>query len=209
MSVAAELSARQLDAVEIRLDAFSAAPSHASLSAIKLPKILTPRHPAEGGARKWNAEARERATVPLLSLAAALDLEAARIAETPNLLSEALDRKIPLIFSFHDFEKTPALSALRRSRDRAFASGATIFKVACRVEGASDLRSLLAFLEESIAVSQPVAVMGMGPLGIVSRLLFSACGSTLLYGWLHRPQVSGQLPALELRATLKKLLPGK
>lgn len=207
MKVAATLSRRHLDAVEIRLDAFARPPTAQELTGIRLPKILTPRHPAEGGARRWSDGEREKETIPLLQHAAALDLECAFALQTPGLLQAAMDRKIPLILSSHDFRGTPSSENLRAARDRAFSHGATIFKVACRANGPGDLARLLLFLEESTACSLPVAVMGMGPLGKISRLVFSACGSALVYGWLHRPQVSGQLPALQLRCTLGEYLP--
>jgi 3-dehydroquinate dehydratase len=44
--------------------------------------------------------------------------------------------------------------------------------------------------------------MAMGPLGKSARLLLSACGSALTYGYLHRPIASGQWDA----ATLKRRL---
>jgi 3-dehydroquinate dehydratase-1 len=49
--------------------------------------------------------------------------------------------------------------------------------------------------------------MGMGPLGKVSRLVLAAAGSRLNYGYLDKPQVAGQWPALELARRLEEILP--
>ena len=56
------------------------------------------------------------------------------------------------------------------------------------------------------AGSQPLSVMGMGPLGKASRLLFARAGSLLNYGYLGEPQVSGQWSALTLKARLEEVM---
>jgi 3-dehydroquinate dehydratase-1 len=52
----------------------------------------------------------------------------------------------------------------------------------------------------------PLAVMGMGPLGMSSRVLLANCGSVLNYGWLHTPNVPGQWAAIELAKILRQCL---
>jgi 3-dehydroquinate dehydratase-1 len=47
--------------------------------------------------------------------------------------------------------------------------------------------------------------MGMGPLGKISRLLLPLAGSRLVYGYIHRPQVAGQWPAMLLAERLKEV----
>jgi len=53
----------------------------------------------------------------------------------------------------------------------------------------------------------PVTTMGMGPAGRFSRLVLSGFGAPLCYGWLGKPQVPGQWPALELAGLLAGMLP--
>jgi 3-dehydroquinate dehydratase-1 len=48
--------------------------------------------------------------------------------------------------------------------------------------------------------------MGMGGLGRVSRISLGAAGSVLNYGWLHRPQVSGQWPARRLKKLIREAM---
>ena len=51
----------------------------------------------------------------------------------------------------------------------------------------------------------PLSVMGMGALGKVSRLGFAEAGSVLNYGYLDRPNASGQWEATLLKQRLKEL----
>ncbi len=53
---------------------------------------------------------------------------------------------------------------------------------------------------------QTLAVMGMGPLGRVSRLALATAGSVLNYGYLGSgPQVPGQWSAATLRERIEEL----
>jgi 3-dehydroquinate dehydratase len=51
----------------------------------------------------------------------------------------------------------------------------------------------------------PVAAMGMGKLGQLSRLLFAQCGSALIYTSLGKPRVDGQLSLEQFRAAQRKI----
>ena len=77
-------------------------------------------------------------------------------------------------------------------------------KVAAHLRTPNDLAALL-ILQGTTKV--PLATMGMGPLGKVSRLVLAAAGSRLNYGYLDKPQVAGQWPALELVRRLEEVLP--
>ena len=79
-------------------------------------------------------------------------------------------------------------------------------KVAARVQTAGDLATFLEFLSTEHRL--PLALMGMGTFGRVSRLVLAAAGSVLNYGFLgETPQVSGQWPAALLRERIDELLP--
>ena len=54
----------------------------------------------------------------------------------------------------------------------------------------------------------PIAVMGMGPMGPVSRLLYSQLGSCLVYGYLGDQEAApGQWHVSLLKETLRNLGP--
>ena len=193
---AARLGSGALDVFEWRADCL---PGVASLPAGGLPWMLTVRHPAEGGAGNLSAPARESLFLRLLPGAAYVDIELRSMKTMRRVLAEAASRGITVIASFHDFRTTPSSAKLREAASRAADSGARIFKVATLTKTPCDIVRLLELFSES---SLPLAVMGMGPLGRSSRLLFADCGSVLNYGWLHRPNVPGQWSALELKKML-------
>jgi 3-dehydroquinate dehydratase-1 len=111
-----------------------------------------------------------------------------------------------LIASHHDFHGGLSLGELRALAARAADAGAAIFKVAVQVEDPSAVAVLLEFLVTETRL--PVAVMGMGRFGLVSRLAAAALGSRLSYGYLgDAPQVPGQWPAALMRARIDELRP--
>jgi 3-dehydroquinate dehydratase-1 len=108
------------------------------------------------------------------------------------------------VVSFHDFRRTPDLPRLREVVRKSARAGADIVKIATYLRDAKDLVALL-ILQAGTKV--PLATMGMGPLGKVSRLVLAATGSRLNYGYLDKPQVEGQWPALELARRLGEVMP--
>lgn len=189
-----------LDALEIRLDAFDDAPDPAALQDVGIPIIVTARCPAEGGKNALNARERASRYLAFLDVAHALDIELASRAEMAGVIAAARAKKRRVILSFHDFSGTPR--NLRTLQKRAAAAGADIFKVAVTPRHPAELAALLALLD---APPVPTSVMGMGPLGKVSRLAAARCGSVLNYGWIERPNVAGQWSAAELRERLAEL----
>jgi 3-dehydroquinate dehydratase-1 len=135
----------------------------------------------------------------LLPSANTVDIELRSFTALAGTIDSARSRNLRLIASFHDFKKTPAAGKLRDLAARARDEGADIFKLATRTESPADICRLLDLFQSS---PLPLAVMGMGALGFGSRILFARCGSVLNYGWLHRPNVPGQWPALELKRIL-------
>ncbi len=195
-----------VDAVEIRLDQLKRMPELQVLEKAGVPVILTPRHFAEGGGREWGERERLGALAPLLSAAAAVDIELLLLEEGRELQREVFGAGVPLILSFHDFVATPSFARLQELYGKACAEGAAVFKVATALQDAGDIGALLSLLEESRGKEVAVAVMGMGTLGRASRIYLAAAGSVLNYGWLHRPQVPGQYPAKLLKKRLMELV---
>jgi 3-dehydroquinate dehydratase type I len=81
-------------------------------------------------------------------------------------------------------------------------AGADVLKIATHTSTPGDVARLLDLFEKA---PRPLAVMGMGPLGMASRVMLTAAGSALNYGWLHQPNVTGQWSAKDLRGILKKI----
>jgi 3-dehydroquinate dehydratase-1 len=183
-----------LDAVEIRVDALSVPPQAKQIAELPVAAIVTVRCSEEGGVQSISDDDRRKRYLGLLSATAAIDLEL-RSAESMSDLRETVLRNAKtLILSFHDFQRTPSLADLENVCAKMRDLGANILKIATKTESSGEVSRLLTLLEHS---STPLAVMGMGALGRASRLLFAKAGSVLNYGWLDKPQVSGQWSAKE------------
>jgi 3-dehydroquinate dehydratase-1 len=151
-----------------------------ALPRIRVPILVTARHPSEGGAGALTAARRRALLEQNLHRAAAVDVELRSATALAAVLDEAARRRVVRVVSFHDFRRTPDLPRLR---------------------------DLVALLILQAGTKVPLATMGMGPLGKVSRLVLAATGSRLNYGYLDKPQVKGQWPALELARRLGEVMP--
>ena len=188
-----------IDLLEVRLDSLDAG----SLpSKWPLPVIATARHPAEGGEGNLKLEARRKLLEEALSWAALLDIELLSAEELASTLTHAREKQCQIILSYHDFNTVPSLALLQELAGRAKALGADCFKVAATINNKEELLRLLEF--QKLNKELPLATMGMGHGGKLSRLLLSALGSRLSYGWLYRPQVQGQWSAWELTELFNK-----
>ena len=192
--------------VEVRLDTLGAdgPPLKAALESIRIPVLLTARHPVEGGGERLSLSERRALLQAFLLKASAVDVELRSVASMSAILESARLRKIKRVISFHDFRGTPGLVRLRQIVQRSARAGADIVKIATHLRSANDLAVLLLL---QTAAKVPLATMGMGRLGKVSRLVLAAAGSRLNYGYLDKPQVSGQWPALELVERIEEVLP--
>ncbi|MBJ7391795.1 MAG: type I 3-dehydroquinate dehydratase, partial [Chthoniobacterales bacterium] len=200
------LGPRDCGYVEVRLDALLAGRGFQAedIRQIGPPVLLTARHPAEGGIGGFSLSRRRACLEEYLPLARAVDVELRSVYSMAPLLEVATRRRVGKVISFHDFRGTPSLERLREIFRRSRSAGADIVKIATHVSGARDLAVLLQLQASARA---PLATMGMGPLGKVSRLVLAAAGSRLNYGYLDKPQVPGQWPALELVRRIGEVLP--
>ena len=168
----------------------------------QIPWIITARHPAEGGQNAMSSTARRAALLELVPAAALVDVEIRSLRGMNEVLTEAKKAGVGVIASFHDFKKTPPSSKLEDLVKQAADAGADVLKIATHTVSPGDVARLLDLLERA---PLPLAVMGMGPLGMASRVMLAAAGSVLNYGWLHQPNVTGQWSARELRGVLTAL----
>lgn len=192
--------------VEVRADVFAGGTGELAeaMSAIRLPVLLTVRHPTEGGEGRLTVARRRALFEALLGPADAVDLELRSLPVMEGVLREVRKRGLLTIVSSHNFRRTPSLRELREVVRRGFAGGADVVKIATWLRGPHDLAVLL---QLQSSTEQPLATMGMGPLGKVSRLALAAAGSRLNYGYLDKPRVEGQWPAAQLASLLKEVVP--
>ncbi len=197
------------DVVEIRLDILAAenALDRSSWShLIKVPILFTARREEEGGVISSTAAERSSWIELAIDDAAAIDIEVASLEEMQAIAAVLKSRGVPLVASFHDFTATPPQEVWQQKLEIARAAGAAVFKAAARIRQPSDLASLAEF--QSINHGLPVAMMGMGALAPVSRVLCAQYGSVLNYGYLGNvPTAPGQWSAARLKDAIAAVEP--
>lgn len=164
---------------------------------LAVPLILTVRHPMEGGANSLSLAQRKELIRQFIPLANYLDVELRSVGALKQEMEMARAEGLQIIISDHHFKATPSLAKLKERRRKAQQAGADIFKIATRTNSLSDLATLTTLLTRQ--GNPRLSVMGMGPYGKISRLLFARAGSALNYGYLDQPQVPGQWEATVLK----------
>jgi 3-dehydroquinate dehydratase/shikimate dehydrogenase len=130
-----------------------------------------------------------------LAGAVALDIEV-ETAEPAKSAVAALRSLAPLIVSYHDFEKTPALEPVFRRLHRISADA---YKIAATARKPSDNLRLLNFVRQPREIV--LIAMAMAEMGTPSRILSPAMGSLFTYAAPIGADgtAPGQIPASLLR----------
>lgn len=198
---------RGIDLLEIRLDCLGKglATFAACAENFRKPLLITARHPNEGGANRLSVAQRRLLLRLYLPAATAVDVELRSVASMEDLLREASLIGVTKVVSYHNFRTTPSLAELEKIVNRARMAGADIPKVATFLRSPADLAVLMKLQDKMGGQRGPLAVMGMGPLGKVSRLALAAAGSRLNYGFFDRAQVQGQWPAALLAERISEV----
>ena len=132
-----------------------------------------------------------------------MDNEAADVSRVRAL---AQRHGLPLVLSFHDFQRTPAADELAARFAQAHRLGADVAKVAVMPQSLEDVHRLLgATLHASRTLPIPVISMAMGGLGAVSRVCGGVFGSALTFAVGSTASAPGQMPIEDVRAVLAAL----
>jgi 3-dehydroquinate dehydratase-1 len=195
----------EVDFLEIRVDNFADDPSILPpvVPRLRLPLIITVRHPAEGGAHDLSFSRRRELYARYLPYAEFIDVELRSWEKMGATIAAARAAGVRVIASAHDFRGTPSTDRLQQFIDRAHAAEADVCKLASVAETPAALGQLLGTLARPQPL--PLSVMGMGRFGKISRLLFAQAGSVLNYGYLDRPNANGQWEARLLKKRLAEL----
>ena len=195
----------EIDYVELRVDHFAtdAKPLVDAASILPAPCIITVRHPDEGGANHLDENLRRQLFKQFLPFAAYIDVELRSLTGLAETIAEARELGVSVIVSDHHFDRTPPFRTLEARLRQAEKAGADVFKLAALADNAAALCVLLKIMEAASEI--PRSVMGMGRYGKVSRLLLAQAGSVLNYGYLDKPNASGQWEASLLKKRLKEV----
>lgn len=213
-SRARTLDKEPVDILEWRLDAFKTydvdSLSHAydrlRISTTK-PILCTLRTSREGGAATLDRKAYKKLLLSFMEQAKpdAIDIEFGR-GDVKELFSFAKECSIPIVSSFHDFEKTPKETVLFQKLSRMYAAGADILKIAVMPKSERDVLTVFStLLRAKEAFASPIIAIAMGPLGILTRVAGGAFGSAATFAGFGSTSAPGQLNLEETRALLLSL----
>lgn len=171
---AARDAAAGADLVELRLDGVQDLDVAGALAGRTGPVVVTCRPIREGGRFDGAEEERCRVLERAFDLGADwVDLEWG--ADFERLVADRRGRNV--VLSMHDFEGTPADL---ESRYRAMrATGAEVVKIAAYSRSAADVVRLRRLGRG--AGGEPTVLVGMGPIGVPTRLLPAHFGSAWTY----------------------------
>ena len=192
---------RPPDLFELRLDRLAGMADEVEkvLPRLRTPLIIKARDPREGGANKLSLGQRRDLLGRFLNHAVYIDVELRSARALQALLANAKTKKVRQIISFHDFKSTPSARILAAKAREAKSQDADIFKVATRTDTPTELGRLLEFITKN-HVDVRLAVMGIGRLGAISRVLLARAGSVLIYASVGAvTDVEGQLSLEQLR----------
>lgn len=199
--------AAHCDVIEVRLDCLAdhLDQTAALLSGNKLgiPILATARHPDEGGCGSLPAADRENLLQRFLGQVDAIDIELCAANDMAGIIDAARSEGKTLILSFHDFKNTPSTATIQAKIDQAIDCGADVAKIAIHLESLASLCELTQICQSESRIK--LSMMGMGPLGKLSRLVLAKAGSVLNYGYLQEANAPGQWPAAELKRLLGEI----
>ena len=175
------------------------------------PLIATIRTHNEGGKmtvsdQDYEKIYREYLKKPFMQL---LDIEMFRDAGSVAKLTKlAHDKKVLVIMSNHDFNKTPEQQEIENRLLKQDQMGADILKIAVMPKSKQDVFTLM---NATLAVSQksqkPLLTMSMGQLGTISRVATANMGGSLSFGMIGEASAPGQIDVTQLKQLLKTVQP--
>ncbi|HIY56714.1 MAG TPA: type I 3-dehydroquinate dehydratase [Candidatus Tetragenococcus pullicola] len=136
-----------------------------------------------------------------------IDVELSRIDFLGReFIKELKDAGVKVILSFHDFEQTPDDPTLIYRIGMMNQFGADIGKIAVMPNNLQDVLRLMGIITKARAFNQlPLAVIGMGELGKVTRISGKVTGSILTFAALDTPSAPGQFAVDQIKSLIDAL----
>ncbi len=195
------------DLIEIRLDSLKKHDSLADLAySSKTPLIATNKSTANHG--KFTGSETERQKILLDAARNGFEYIDADLS-IPNmreLIASLKELGAKPIVSFHDFERTPALSQLNKVLEEEIAAGAEVCKIVPTARRVEDNIKILDFVSKASKKAK-IVCFAMGELGKPSRLLSPVFGAFFTFASLDEKSktAKGQLTIQEMRMAYEAL----
>ncbi|MEP6686202.1 MAG: type I 3-dehydroquinate dehydratase [Verrucomicrobiota bacterium] len=195
------------DLFELRLDHFADVADDVENMIPRLPSplIITARDFREGGAMQLNLRERRNLLLRFLPHATFVDIELRSLHALAAVFETAYQRKVQRILSVHEFRSTPGVRTMLAKARAAKAAGTEIFKIMTRVDTTRQLARLVEFMERR-PTGIEISAMGVGRLGIASRIVLSRLGSVMTYAHLGKTTLEGQPSLSQVRRLLEQPL---
>ena len=138
-----------------------------------------------------------------------LDVEMFRDQQVvKNTVKLAHDKKVLIVMSNHDFQKTPNEDEIVKRLLKQDELGADILKIAVMPQSKQDVFTLMnATLTVSQQSKKPLLTMSMGKLGTISRIATANMGGSFSFGMIGGASAPGQIDVTQLKQFLKTVQP--
>lgn len=204
----------QTDIVELRIDGIQGINLKKLIGHNKGEVLITNRKKEEGGA--FTGTEKERVTLLSEAVALGADYVDLELGTAPALMAglkkkiEACQRRTKLILSYHNFERTPSLKALRKKLVDGYAAGADMVKIVSQAEEMTDNLKVLGLIPFAQRKQKEIIAFCLGEKGKMSRVMAPLLGSYWTYASLKNGEESapGQMTVKELKQIFRILMGG-
>lgn len=125
-----------------------------------------------------------------------------------NTVKLAHMKKVLIVMSNHDFQKTPPEAEIIKRLLKQDELGADILKIAVMPQNKQDVLTLMnATLKVSQQSKKPLLTMSMGKLGTISRIATANMGGSFSFGMIGEASAPGQIDVTQLKQFLKTVQP--
>ena len=168
------------------------------------PWVACNRSADEGGCWKGNEARRIEKLLQAIELGAAIIDVELRTKNLKNIV-KLIKRRTRCLLSFHNLEKTPAFDTMIQIVKNESEAGADICKLVTTAQSFEDNLNVLRLISEF--PSTKLISFGMGPLGLMSRVLGPLVGGDFTYASIGEGKESapGQITVRDLVKTYEML----
>jgi len=164
--------------------------------------VCTLRPSSEGG--KFQGDEKER--ISILKLIAEyhpflLDVEFSTLRKNKSLHNYVKRTKTDILVSWHDFKKTPSVSALKKMK-KQMSRFSKFVKIVTNAKTINDSSNVLSLYNNSSKTN--LIAFAMGDNGRMSRILCLYLGSPFTYVSLGKPIAPGQFSLEQVKKILNK-----